>query len=784
MMSTVIESKQVAAPIGWEGRTLQEMLHESDAQFERTGSYWGLDGRLAMQSSDPLGYEKLFSRVRGGLTSARETAMNISASPIIKEIGELCFALYTPEGDSIALSTGIIVHVHTMSEAIKYMIRNGYENDPGIRPGDIFTNNDSMVGNVHNPDIQTILPIFWEGELIAWVGGVTHELDVGARVPGGSPNGPTSRYEDGIDLSARKVGSDDELWADHVIACQRAVRTPMYWMLDEKTRLTGCLMIREVLERIVAEEGIDTYKQFAREAIEEGRRSFASRVRQMTVPGRYRAPAFAGIPFADEQRMPTHARRDSILHACVELRLTREGMLELDFDGTSSWGYHSLNCSPAAMQGALWVLLTQTLICNDKVNDGAYYAMKSNFPAFSVSNYSIPSASTGNAWSFLCPAFTGFAKSMARTFQARGFVEEVLAPYALPSNAMQGAGIDQYGRQSAMTNFGLSCVGGGAKMVADGLDFASAMFNPEGDMGDMEVWEELEPFLYLSQRVKPNTAGPGRRRGGSGYECLRLAWKTPFYEMSNNGMGQLHWQSGLWGGYPSASMYRHNIRNTNVLDLAAAGKPFPLHEGDPGNSELLEVITGDHQFDQIALSLPDAMHHGDLYLCMFHGGSGIGDPIERPYESVVEDVEGGHLLQRYADPIYGVITGDPEASETRRVELRASRVARARPVREWMVEERQRVLDGEFSEQVQRMFAESIRLSPRFAAEFREFWDLPADFDYDVRSLEVELSMSMMADAAHGEDAGDAPSSEAGRAAVAGRAANNTGTSDKNGSAS
>ena len=29
-----------------------------------------------------------------------------------------------------------------MSEAIKYMVRNGWEDNPGIQPGDIFANND------------------------------------------------------------------------------------------------------------------------------------------------------------------------------------------------------------------------------------------------------------------------------------------------------------------------------------------------------------------------------------------------------------------------------------------------------------------------------------------------------------------------------------------------------------------------------------------------------------------------------------------------------------------
>ena len=134
-------------PIGWDGKRVDEMLAESERLFAESGSYYGLAGELELKDSDPIGYEKLFARLRGGLVSARETALNISASPIVRELGELCFALYSPEGDSIALSTGIIVHVHTMSDAIKFMVRNGWEDNPGIRPGDIFANNDPVIGD-------------------------------------------------------------------------------------------------------------------------------------------------------------------------------------------------------------------------------------------------------------------------------------------------------------------------------------------------------------------------------------------------------------------------------------------------------------------------------------------------------------------------------------------------------------------------------------------------------------------------------------------------------------
>jgi acetone carboxylase, alpha subunit len=733
--------------IGWDGRTALEMLEQSERVFAQTGRYQGIE-ELELKATDPIRYEKLFSRLRGGLVTARETALNISASPIVKEIGELCFALYTPEGDSVALSTGIIVHVHTMSDAIKYMIRQGYEGDPGIASGDIFTNNDATIGDVHNADVQTMVPIFWEDELIGWAAGVTHEIDIGAKTPGSVPVGPISRFEDGIDLPAKKIGSGDRLWRDHVLAGLKGTRTPMYWTLDEKTRLAGCHMIREAVERVVLEEGIDTYKRFIREVIEDGRRSFRSRLRELTVPGRYRAPAFSEVPFAKEEQLPSYARHDTLMHAPLELRITREGMLELDYEGASAWGYHSMNCTPSAMQGAIWVQLTQLLICNDKVNDGAYFGLRSNFPPGTWSNHSNPQCSTGIAWSFLIPSFTGFVKSFSRAVQARGFVEEVLAPYGLTANAFQGGGIDQYGRQSATTNFGLSCVGGGAKMVLDGLDYAAAMWNPEGDMGDMEMWEMIEPFLYLSQRVKPNTAGPGRHRGGSGYECLRLAWKTPFYEMQNIGNGYCFIQAGLWGGYPAATGYRHNVRGSNLLELVQAREPYPLSEPDPADSELERAVQGRHDFDIEATTLPEVMSHGDLYLCMFRGGGGLGDPLERPYESVLQDIEGGFLLERFAESIYGVVAGDLDATDARRAQVREQRGRSAVPVREWMAQERQRVLDHDMIEPVQRMYAESMRLSERWAREFRDFWELPEDFDFPVPTPQVELSKRLLAQGA------------------------------------
>jgi len=726
-MSIVERSRELertaGAPpgIGWEGRRLDEMLATSERLLAETGAYQGLSGSLDLKESDPIGYEKLFARLRGGLVSARETALNISASPIVRELGELCFALYTPEGDSVALSTGIIVHVHTMSDAIKFMVRNGWEDNPKIRPGDIFANDDPVIGDVHNADVQTFVPIFWEGELIAWAGGVTHVLDIGASTPGGVPVGPTNRLEDGIDLPCMKIGEDDELAQWHLLRCQKRSRAPMYYLLDERTRLAGCHMIREAVERVVLEEGLDRFKQFSREVIEEGRRSFKSRIREMTVPGRYRSATAFDVTFADKTSLPARARRDFLMNAPFEVRIGGDGDYALDMDGASAWGWHSMNCTPSGMQGAIWVQFTQTLICNDKVNDGAYLAIETNFPEGTIANLGDAEGSTGIAWAFLQPAFQSFPRTLSRALQARGFIEEVMGAYSCSGNVIQGGGIDQYGKSSAIMNFEIAAQGMGAKYVLDGTDTAAAMFNPEGDAGDVEMWELICPMIYLSRRIKANSGGAGRHRGGSSFESLLMVHGTPFWELQNLGTTRILSQA-LFGGYPGSAAYVHNIKGNDLREWAERGDAYPLSDGSFDDPALM-AIEGERTYKQDNFTTLEPFTEGDLYLSVMKGAPGLGDPLLRPLDDVERDVAEGHLLPRFAESIYGV--SDREAFRKRRLE-------RGRPTREWWARERERVAGGEMIDAVKVSYAESMKLSERWAAEFRGFWDLPEDFAFEI----------------------------------------------------
>jgi len=726
-MATLESTRQLEerrSPIGWDGQTLKEMLEASERVFADTGHYQGLRD-FAMKESDPLHFEKLFSRVRGGMVAARETAMNISASPIVRELGEICFALYTPEGDNIALSTGIIVHVHTMSEAIKFMVRNGWEDNPTIRPGDIFANNQPTIGDVHNADVQTFVPIFdpdGSGELLAWAGGVIHVMDIGATTPGGVCVAPTTRFDDGIDLHAMKIGERDTIAQWHLKRVSMQSRAPGLYLLDERCRLAGCHMIRDAVERIVLEEGVDTFKQFMRESIEDGRRDFKSRVRGLLVPGRYRSPGFLEARYADKSEMPKRARRDLIMHGAYEAVVDRDGHWTTDLRGSSAWGWHSFNATPAAQQGMQWILFTQTLICNDKINDGAYYATDLKLTTGSWAELGDAPCSSSFPWMPMFATSTGYLRAVSRALQSRGYIEEIQCTYTVPGNVAQGGGIDQYGQISGFMNFEIGAQGQGGKYVLDGLDYGAAVFNPEGDMGDVEMWELVKPLLYLGRRIKPNTGGIGRHRGGSSFESLFLVHNTPDFELENINSGGMLSSPGLFGGYPAPSAYLHNVFGSDIYAQAANGDAYPV--ADVGGHELaLNAFGGEHVVKQDPFTLMQAVKHGDLYLSTGRGGGGLGDPLLRSDDAIAADVTGGHLQEQFADSSYA--RADRDAARRRRLE-------RARPASEWWSEQRERVLGQDLIEPVKVMFAESMRLEPRWAAEFRGFWDLPEDFDFDV----------------------------------------------------
>ena len=731
------------------GETLKEHRDRLMTATKATGHYAGLK-KLELRESEPILYNKLFSRLRAGVVDARETAKKIAASPIVEQEGELCFTLYNAAGDSLLTSTGIIIHVGTMGAAIKYMIENNWEANPGVHDRDIFCNNDSLIGNVHPCDIHTIVPIFWEGELIGWVGGVTHVIDTGAVGPGSMATGQVQRFGDGYSITCRKVGANDELFRDWLHESQRMVRTTRYWMLDERTRIAGCHMIRKLVEEVVAEEGIEAYWKFAYEAVEHGRLGLQARIKAMTIPGTYRQVGFVDVPYAHEDvRVPSDfAKLDTIMHAPCEMTIRKDGTWRLDFEGSSRWGWHTYNAHQVSFTSGIWVMMTQTLIPSEMINDGAAYGTEFRLPKGTWMNPDDRRVAFSYSWHFLVSAWTALWRGLSRSYFGRGYLEEVNAGNANTSNWLQGGGFNQYDEIHAVNSFECAANGTGATAVQDGLSHAAAIWNPEGDMGDMEIWELAEPLIYLGRQIKASSGGSGKYRGGCGFESLRMVWNAKDWTMFFMGNGHISSDWGLMGGYPAASGYRFAAHKTGLKELIASGADIPLGgDTDPENPTWDAMLPkAQIKRDKQAITTEEMFADYDLYLNYMRGGPGFGDPLDREPQAVADDINGGYVLERLAGDVYGVVVKkgpdglvvvDEAATKAARADIRKARLAKSVPTREWMKGEREKILAKDAGTQVQQMFAASFKLGPKFEQQFRAFWDLPESWVLNEEDIGV-----------------------------------------------
>jgi acetone carboxylase, alpha subunit len=743
-METAIKSTAEAAPerrgIGPESLTLREALRRSRELLEQTGHYHGISD-LRLKAENYLHYESLHARLRSAVVNARETSKKISASPGVREVGESVVALYTPEGDSVVLSTGIMVHVHTLSRFIQWMIERDYESDPGIAHGDVFANNDPFVSDVHPPDLMNVTPIFHGGELIGWVGAVAHELEIGGVYGGANQTTTAERFGQGMIVSAEKVATNDTIRRDFFVRAEMNLRTPVYFVLDEKAMVSACIDVREKVLEMVEQYGLDYYKRAIREIIEEGRRAHLQRMKMLTVPGRYRSAAYAGHLFEGKVGA-SPLSRNTIVHIPLEMTIDRKGFLTIDYEGAGRKMWNPYNCPPAAMDGGFFVTLTQFIDFDGKVNDGCWFATRMICPPGSWCNPGDDMTATSSAWGSLMPGFGSLQRMISRSFLARGFREEVFLGQ-VNTPIIEGGGINQYGLRFGGQNLECSAEGSGARAIMDGIDCGYVGWNPESDMGNVEIWEMILPILYLGRRIWCDSPGAGKYRAGATFSSLLMIHKTPLYNVvSTIHSDKVFDNQGMCGGYPGpTAKFEYVSRNTDLAERIARREPLPHVEGDPRRPDMSTLVGGEFKVvDGIFLEQP--LRSGDLFQFFYNTGGGYGDPIERDPEAVRRDLDNGIQSLEVAASVYRVVARldaetkrhviDLEATRKSRAACREERGARAVPVKQWMAMERERLLRHELGREVKEMYNDVFGFSDRWGREYREFWNLPADFVFDV----------------------------------------------------
>ncbi len=723
--------------IGDRGRTLKQMLEDNERLYQETGCYAGIvEPRLLRE--DPVRAELFHSRIMAALIAGRETTRMISGSPYVREVAELCIGLYTPEGDNIAQSTGIQVHIRLMGDNIQWMVKNNYEEEVGIEEGDLFIANDPVISGVHAADVYDMLPIFHDGELVGWVCTVIMEVDIGAVSPGCMPTPNVERGTDGLKFCCEKVGSKDRLRRDFEHKISISLDMSDIFLLDRKGAIAANIRVREEIRNIIREFGLEYFKGATRELIEEERRNQMARIRQRTVPGRYRDVVPAEFPMANQPVSWVPANRDVIRLIPIQMDILPSGRIVLDFEGTGEWGWHPFNATPKALWGGLSISVVQTLSYDGRANLGSLLPFEIKEPPVdSLLNPSqVRQLATSTMWSPLLDIYGLWMGMLGAAFYLRGFREETFNMRS--SSGWQMYGYDQYGTKRPLMLSPLGNFGPGATGVCDGVDNAGWVATPETDMGSVEVWELFAPHLDFTRRFEPYSVGYGRFRSGLAIPTMYMPHGSR-QMVASGAIGCAHDRIipnlGLFGGYPGGRRNTILVRYANYQELLEKRQPLLCEIGDP--REFGQQIQGEVLFLDHVLP-PVEVHEGDLMIADNAAAGGLGDPIDRSPASVVSDLDEGLATEWMARNVYCVgVSYDDETktwrtdeAETKRLReaKRKERLARGVPVKEWWQQARQRFMARSFDDRIVEMYRSSASLSQTFAQEVKDFWALPDNF--------------------------------------------------------
>ncbi|MFC6065228.1 hydantoinase B/oxoprolinase family protein [Streptomyces ochraceiscleroticus] len=115
----------------------------------------------------------------------------------IKERLDFSCALFDAAGNLIANAPHIPVHLGSMGESIKEVLRRRRDD---MRPGDVYAINDPYHGGTHLPDVTVVTPVFDERdeELLFLVASRGHHAEIGGITPGSMPAFSRTIQEEGV----------------------------------------------------------------------------------------------------------------------------------------------------------------------------------------------------------------------------------------------------------------------------------------------------------------------------------------------------------------------------------------------------------------------------------------------------------------------------------------------------------------------------------------------------------------------------------------------------------
>jgi 5-oxoprolinase (ATP-hydrolysing) len=491
---------------------------------------------------------------------------NTAYSVNIKERLDFSCALFDADGNLIANAPHMPVHLGSMGESIKTVIR---ENAGRMSPGDVYVLNDPYHGGTHLPDVTVITPVYLGGNgtdrPLFYVGSRGHHADIGGITPGSMPPFSTRIEEEGVEINNFKLVDRGVLREHEMLALLRGEgpsgakypsRNPEQNLADLKAQIAANEKGVQELRKMVDQFGLDVVQAYMRH-VQDNAEESVRRVITRLKNGSFTLPLDNGAQIQVAIRVNVAARS-----------------AEIDFTGTSPQQENNFN-APTAVCMAAVLYVFRTLVDDEiPLNAGCLKPLKVIIPPGSMLNPNPPaSVVAGNVETSTCITNTLY-----------GALGVMAAGQCTMNNFTFGNARYQYyetisGGSGAGGNFDAN------GQLAGGFNGTSVVqaHMTNSRLTDPEVLEFRFPVRLESYEIRKGSGGAGKWRGGDGgVRRVRFLEAMTASILSN---GRKHGAFGAAGGRPGQVGINRVVRmdgTTQELDHIgqaemAPGDIFEIH---------------------------------------------------------------------------------------------------------------------------------------------------------------------------------------------------------------
>ena len=549
---------------------------------------------------DPITAEIIRNALIAITDEMKTNLMRTAYNPIIYEALDYTVGLFDENGDTVSIGLGLPMFIRGLSDAIKAKLE--FYGPGGIEPGDILLTNDAYIMGSHLNHMIFTVPIFFEEKIVAFSSSMAHWIDIGGTLGGRTQD----IYSEGLQLPIVKIFKrgvqDDELTR----LIRTNVRVPELAMGDFRAQIAA---IRTGEQRYGAL--LKKYGLAAVNASIAGVYALTERLARASVTaipdGTYEAESFMDDDGITDKPIP------------IKVKVIVKGdMMTIDLSDVSPQvqGYFNSGATAgrSAAQVAFKCITTPTQY---PINDGAFRNLEIILPPGRVVSATKPAAMR---WWMTIPMTV--VDTIIRAL-ATAIPDRVAAGHHADLCVAMMYGINPRTGRFFVGSTNPPGGGWGATAASDGMSAVVCINDGDTHNAVIEALEAKNPIVVEKYALRPDSGGPGFRRGGLGLE-LRVRAAAPW--------------------------------RTNVHIERTKCAPWGLNGGGDAlpNRVHLERVDGTSFSHGNGKLDGDQLQPKDVLVVESGGGGGYGDPKERSRASVASDVHHGYVSREAALRDYGM----------------------------------------------------------------------------------------------------------------------------------